>query len=169
MSELASTPSTIEDVMLAHRVQAFLAHEASLLDAGRFDDWLNLFSADGLYWLPSSRDQSDPHGQVSIIYEDRQLLSVRVARLSHPAAHALEHRPATAHLVGNVHLPQGRAEPVVVNSTLMMTEHRDGAVVTLAGLVTHHLRPTGDKFEIALKRVDLLDCRGVLPAITIPL
>jgi 3-phenylpropionate/cinnamic acid dioxygenase small subunit len=30
----------------------FVLHEARLLDAQRFEDWLDLFTEDGRYWMP---------------------------------------------------------------------------------------------------------------------
>jgi 3-phenylpropionate/cinnamic acid dioxygenase small subunit len=34
--------------------EQFLLHEARLLDEGRFDEWLALFTPDASYWVPSS-------------------------------------------------------------------------------------------------------------------
>ena len=47
---------------LTRRTQStFVAREAALLDAGRFDDWLALFADDGRYWVPlQGAAQADP-------------------------------------------------------------------------------------------------------------
>ena len=37
----------------------FLYHEADLLDRREFDQWLTLFTEDGIYWLPMD-DDDDP-------------------------------------------------------------------------------------------------------------
>src|SRR5437773_668151 len=47
-----------------HRCEQFLLHEARLLDEGKFDDWLALFTADGWYWVPSEPEQDNPHDTV---------------------------------------------------------------------------------------------------------
>src|ERR1700740_3674623 len=60
-----------------HRCEQFLAHEARLLDEGKFDDWLALFTPDAWYWVPSEPDQPDPHETVSLIYDDPRLLETR--------------------------------------------------------------------------------------------
>ncbi len=67
-----------------HRCERFLQHEARLLDEGKFDEWLALFTADGSYWVPSEPDQDNPHDTVSLIYDDRRLLETRVRRLASP-------------------------------------------------------------------------------------
>ena len=42
------------------RCEQFLLHEARLLDDGKFDDWLALFTPEAWYWVPSEPDQADP-------------------------------------------------------------------------------------------------------------
>ena len=85
------------EVLLQNNVQAFLIHEADLLDRGLFGEWVDLFDEDGIYWVPSSPFQEDMRGQVSIILEDKELLKLRATRLAHPNAHAfsLVHQPST--------------------------------------------------------------------------
>lgn len=167
-----ATNDALLEMLLYHRVQGFLAEEANLLDAGEFEKWHALFADNGVYWIPSSAAQDDMHSQVSIVLEDKALLGVRIARLGHPQAYSLEPRPHTLHLIGNVRVLEsanGQDEINVVKSGLVMTMFRDERLVELAAHVTHHLRPNGDTFEIVLKRVDLLQCGGALPVITVPL
>jgi 3-phenylpropionate/cinnamic acid dioxygenase small subunit len=66
------------------RCEQFLLHEARLLDEGKFDDWLKLFTPEAWYWVPSEPDQADPIETVSLIYDDRRLLETRVRRLASP-------------------------------------------------------------------------------------
>jgi len=35
-----------------HRVEAFLYREARLMDEHAYDEWLSLWTADALYWVP---------------------------------------------------------------------------------------------------------------------
>jgi len=37
------------EVLLQNNVQAFLMHEADLLDRGLFGEWVDLFDEDGIY------------------------------------------------------------------------------------------------------------------------
>ena len=75
----------------------FIAEEAALLDARRFDDWLALFAEDGRYWVPLlGAAQADPFSHNSIAYEDRLLLQLRVDRLKNPRAHTRSTRRAIA-------------------------------------------------------------------------
>ena len=81
------------NTILTQEVSAFLTYEADLLDSCKFDEWLDLFASDAIYWIPSSSDQTDMKGQVSIILEDKPLLTLRIQRLSHPRAYSVTPPP----------------------------------------------------------------------------
>ena len=60
----------------------FIAHEARLIDARRFDDWLALFADNGRYWVPLQGDaQAEGAAHNALADEDRLLLSLRIERL----------------------------------------------------------------------------------------
>lgn len=158
---------TLEDVLLHRNVSEFLTHEAALLDKREFGAWLELFEADGVYWVPSSADQSDMQSQVSVIAEDKPLLALRVGRLSHPRAYSVEPHPRTTHLVGNISVAANDGI-VEVNSKLMVEELREDKATRFSGTVTHQLRHRDDGFGIVLKRVDLIQAGGIFAPISIP-
>ena len=83
-------------------MRSFLVHEARLLDDGRFEEWLGLFTADAWYWVPSQPDQANPRDMVSLIYDDRRLLETRVRRLASPRIYSQEPRSRTTRIVANV-------------------------------------------------------------------
>src|SRR5206468_5780828 len=90
------------DAELRSEIEQLLYHEAWLLDHGRLDEWLELFTEDATYWVPLQADQADPLTTSSIVYDDRRLLEVRVRQFQHPRAHARVPAPRTVHQVGNV-------------------------------------------------------------------
>ena len=158
----------LDNVILHHAVSAFLSYEAALLDRREFRAWFDLFEDDGLYWIPSSAEQTDMKNQVSIMLEDKALLNMRVTRLAHPHAYSVEPHPATTHLVGNITVVQ-EGELVIANSKLIVEELREDVSTRWSGTVQHQLRRRGDGFGIVLKRIDVIQAGGVLPAVTIPL
>lgn len=148
---------------------AFLVHEARLLDAGRYDEWLDLFANDGFYWIPSRPDQTDPWNHFSILHEDPSVLRLRVRRLHHAHVHAADPPARTAHMVGNVTITDGAGDAEVeARSTLMVAEYRAGERRLWAGQCLHRLRRSGEGFKIVLKRIDLIDAdasHGIISAI----
>jgi len=51
---------------------ALLYREALLLDRGDWDEWLQLFTDDAVFWMPAWRDEltptADPDRELSLIY-----------------------------------------------------------------------------------------------------
>jgi len=152
-------------------LEDFIIHEARLLDARRFRDWMALFADDGTYWVPAVPDQTSPFDQASLFYDDRDLMKTRIERLEHPRIHVQTPPSRTAHLIGNVVVEesdQAKGE-YVVGSTLIMAEYRDDAQRIFAGRQRHHLRRHGDTFRIVQKRVDLINCDGAFEAMAVPI
>src|SRR6059036_4248847 len=105
-------------------IEQFLFHEARLLDQGRLDEWLGLYTDDATYWIPLQANQADPLTTSSIVYDDRRLLEVRVRQFQHPRAHARVPAPRTVHQVGNVRVVEAEGHDVRVGSTLVLVEYR---------------------------------------------
>jgi benzoate/toluate 1,2-dioxygenase beta subunit len=148
--------------------EAFLAEEAQILDEGRFEDWLALFTQNAWYWVPSEPDQDSPLTTVSLIYDDRKLLETRVRRLVSPRMHAQEPRSRTSHMVANVTIRERRPGAALVRSKLMMVEYRRGEQRLFAGTCFHDLVRTEGMLRIASKRVDLVNCDAPLDGLVVP-
>ena len=142
--------------------EEFLYHEAQLLDAQRYEEWLALFTEDATYWVPLEREQKDPQQTSSLIYDDRTLLELRVKQFRHPRAHARAPLPRTVHQVGNVVV-----KDLAVTSTLLVVEFRNEKQRLWAGLVEHRLQRNGDSFRIASKRIDLVNSEGEIEGLAI--
>jgi 3-phenylpropionate/cinnamic acid dioxygenase small subunit len=153
------------DVELRVEVEQFLYHEAWLLDHGRLDEWLALFTDDATYWIPLEANQADPLTTSSIVYDDRRLLAVRVRQFQHPRAHARVPAPRTVHQVGNVQVLEAEGQGVRVGSTLVLVEHRRERQRVWGAVVEHRLRRTGDGLRIVAKRIDLVNSEAELEGI----
>jgi 3-phenylpropionate/cinnamic acid dioxygenase small subunit len=146
--------------------EQFLYHEARLLDAHRYEDWLALFTTDATYWLPLEAGQQDPYETSSIVHDDRTLLELRVKQYRHARAHARLPLARTVHQVGNVTVLETAAE-LRVSSTLTVVEFRSEKQRVYGALVEHRLRKNGDTFAIAHKRVDLVNSEGEIDGIAV--
>ena len=151
--------------------EAFLIHEARLLDERRFREWMGLFSDDGTYWVPALPEQESPFDQASLFYDDRELMQTRVERLEHPRIHVQTPPSRTAHLIGNTLIEQADEAKgeYVVGSTVIMVEYRDETQRVFAGRQHHRLRREGASFRIVQKRVDLINCDSAFEAMAVPI
>ena len=147
--------------------EQFLYHEARLLDTQRYEEWLELFAPDATYWVPLEQGQKDPYQTSSIIHDDRTLLELRVKQIRHPRAHARQPLARTVHQVSNVMVLKDTPDEVIIGSALTLVEFRNEKQRLYGALVEHRLRRKGDTFEIARKRVDLVNSEGELDGIAI--
>jgi 3-phenylpropionate/cinnamic acid dioxygenase small subunit len=149
--------------------ELFLLHEARLLDEGKFDDWLALFTPDVRYWVPSEPGQESPLDTVSLIYDDRRLLETRVRRLSSPRIYSQEPRSRTSRIVTNVTIEED-PDPAstLVRSKFMLVEFRRNEQRIFGGTSFHRLTEADGEIRIAWKRVDLVNCDAPMDGIVVP-
>jgi benzoate/toluate 1,2-dioxygenase beta subunit len=149
-------------------VEAFLTHEADLLDSMRYEEWLQLFAANGTYWVPAKQGQTDPYTHISLIYDDRRLLETRVRRLTAAIAHATTPRALASRQVTNVAILERGAAALVVRSKFSMVEYRRNAQRVFAGTCVHRLVRADAGFKIESKRVDLVNAEAELEGLVVP-
>jgi 3-phenylpropionate/cinnamic acid dioxygenase small subunit len=150
--------------------ERFLLHEARLLDEGRFDEWLALFTADAWYWVPSQPNQDNPRDTISLMYDDRRLLETRVRRLASARIYSQEPRSRTSRMIGNVTIeeagPDGTA--CTVRSKCQILEYRREEQRLFGGTCFHRLLQAETGIQIAWKRVDLVNCDAAHEGLVVP-
>jgi len=144
----------------------FLYAEARLIDEDQLEQWLQLFTPDGIYWLPSD-ESTDPEYETSIIYDDRLQLEKRIYQLRNKHL-AQDPRSRTVHFVSNVQVTAGNNQnEVTVHCNQIIHELRPGDHQRLqAGVGQTRSFATRCKYilenqhgiwRIALKQVLLID------------
>lgn len=161
----APAPSFSADPQLIVEAEQFLRQEAWLLDHGRLDAWLELFTADASYWVPLEVDQVDALETSSIIYDDLTLLKVRVGQYADGRAHARRPFARTVHQVGNVLVSGTTRDDIEVASTLILVEYRQERQRVWGANVVHRLRRVSADLRIAAKRVELVNSESELDGI----
>ncbi|WP_164847414.1 aromatic-ring-hydroxylating dioxygenase subunit beta [Sphingobium algorifonticola] len=160
---------------LSQEVDAFVHHEARLLDECRYAEWVDLFLPDARYWVPVSIEQRDPMDGPSHFHDDIQVLKARTHRLANPRAFGAEPSPRTAHIVSGVRVDRTMDDgALVVSSTQIMLEYRNRGGFEadqrmFGGRVTHLLRRMPEGLRIARKRVDLINAEGPFNAMAAPI
>lgn len=151
-------------------IEKFLYREVRLLDERRFEEWTNLFAEDGYYWVPAYPNQDDPYQAVSIYFDDHDLMRTRLSRLNHPQIHAQKPPSRTCHFVTNIEIDDTHEGPneTLVHSSLLMMEFRLDKQTSYGGRCRHLLRAKEGSYEIAWKRVDLINCDGVFEPLAVP-
>ena len=143
-----------------HEVEQVLYRQAELLDSKRWQDYIDLFSDDGIYWMPADPAHTTWDGVPSIFAEDKNLMTVRMNRVLHPDAWSQRPLWGTNHIVSNVIIEKNQAGSIVVRSRFHMMELRRDNVRHFAGSYVHHLKRARDGFRVVLQRVDMTNAQA---------
>lgn len=151
-------------------IEEFLIREARLLDDRKFDEWRDLFTDDGYYWVPLRPGQSGPDSESSLFYDDKKVMQTRFDRLTQPRVHTQAALHRTCHIIGNVSIDEVDDDggECLVRSTMIMADYRARSQRVFAGQVRHRLRRSGNSYKIVYKRVDLINCDDAFELVAVP-
>ena len=143
-------------------IEDFLFAEADLLDEWRLPEWLELFTDDAIYYVPSTDVAADASPDKSLFYvaDDRFRLSERVKRLMKRTAHAEFPHSRTRHLVSNVRIRKRSDDEIEVGSAFITYRTKDSVTDTYFGSNRYRLVADNGTLRIREKRC-LLDSDGL--------
>jgi 3-phenylpropionate/cinnamic acid dioxygenase small subunit len=161
------TMEQVRATLTRAEAEEFIYREARLLDTLRLEEWLTLFTDDGLYWLPiHDGEQRDAADTVSIVYDDGDRREERVYRTLHTPVLDQNPRSRTVHMVGNVEVGDvdERGDVRVLCSQFIAEmraggQHQVGLNQTrmFAARGEYRLRDTPGGWRISLKKLVLVD------------
>jgi len=153
--------------MTRQEAEDFLYREARLLDSGQLEEWLGLFAADGIYWLPID-EKADPEREPSIIHDDAAQRAKRVFQLLQGSHYAQVPPSRTVHIIANVEVEDGTtSSEVTLRCNVIVYELRPGdhqelqvglgRLRALVGRCEYRLRYEQERWAIGLKKMALID------------
>jgi benzoate/toluate 1,2-dioxygenase beta subunit len=148
------TTSTVE------RVAQLLYREARLLDASRYDDWLEMWSADDLeYWIPCNEEDASAETHIAIAYLDRKALVGRLSRLRSGHAYAQLPQSRMSRIVSNIEVEEteGSSDELTVHAKFNLTELRRHEQHTFSGRYEYTIDTSGDSWLIKKKKTVLVN------------
>ena len=145
------------DSELMHDVEQFLFREARLADEHRYEEWEDLWTDDAIYWVPANGENTDPELEMSIIYDNRSRIGLRVRQLLSGKRYTQEPRSSLRRIVGNVELVSRSGDELNVAANAITFESSQRGEVTWASRNEYRLRRRGGGFKIARKKVSLVN------------
>ena len=121
-----------ERMLLTFEVEEFLFREAALLDDRRLEEWLELLTDDIHYWMPIRRtttarevaNEFTKPGEMAFFDDDREMLGMRVKRLSVGRAWAEDPPSRTRHIISNVRILKLQGEEIQVAANFQLYRTR---------------------------------------------
>ncbi len=139
-------------------VTALLNQECRLLDDERFEDWLDLFVEECVYWIPSDVVPQDPRREITWELQDRRRLEDRVARIRTGQAFSQIPPTRTRHCLSNIEIWTAGTDELRVRTNLTIHTYRKGEQQTLPCMGGYVLqRQANDAWLIELKQINLID------------
>jgi 3-phenylpropionate/cinnamic acid dioxygenase small subunit len=146
---------------LQREVEQFLYRQAEMLDDKQWQPYIDLFTDDGVYWMPVQPQQTEWEGSPSIFAEDRLMMEIRKGRITHPNAWSQAPMWETNHLVSHVALEALSEKVIKVRSRFHFMELRRDNVRHFGGRYQHWLvRQPDGSLRIKLQRVDLFNSQA---------
>ena len=147
---------------LLARAASLLNLEAALLDGRRWQDWLDLYTEDCIFWVPAwVSDEAwttDPQRQVSLIWADRRGLAARIFRVEGGDSYASMPLPLTVHLVTGIAVTSSPGSTVEVRANWLVHGFlRTSGAILRAGRYEYELRQIGAELKIAKKKIFVHD------------
>lgn len=135
-------------------VEDLLFFEGHLLDEWRLTEWLELFTEDARYVVPSNdTPDGDPRCDLVLIDDDMQRLRALVTRLSSRMAHREYPHARTSHQATNVRLLGIEDGALTVRAAFTVWRFRNARDDHYVGHYLYRLRLVEGDLRIAAKRV----------------
>jgi len=153
-------PALCSDERCNPAIQRVIDAEARLLDTHQYQAWLDLFTDDCVYWMPSTWPAASSARTIALEFHDRRRLLDRIARIDTQAAYSQIPRSRTARVLGASAVVEGSSlrGGVLVRNSFLLSEFRGEHLRVLSGWYGYWIREQQGQPKIALKLINLLDC-----------
>lgn len=138
-------------------IKLFLFREARLLDEGKMEDWLELFSSECLYWIPITPGGGNPLKEVSTAFDDRRRLEDRIYRLRTGYAWSQIPTSRTIRMLSNIEVWNDGENQLRARANFMLTEFRTGRQKLYSGWCGYRLKKVEGEWKIVVRQVNLID------------
>ncbi|MCA6104295.1 MULTISPECIES: aromatic-ring-hydroxylating dioxygenase subunit beta [Bradyrhizobium] len=146
-----------EQADLLRRVEQFLFLEARLQDTHAYDEWEALWADDATYWVPANGSDTDPERQMSIIYDNRSRIGVRIDQLKTGRRHTQTPRSELARIISNVELVDQVDDEINVRANAFIFEDNLRGETLWAARNEYRLRIVDGGFKLVRKKVGLVN------------
>ena len=147
----------VAELVRYHEICQFLYKEARLVDEHRFDEWEALWTDDAIYWVPANGEDTDPERDMSIIYDNRSRIGLRIRQYHTGKRYAQLPVSRLRRLVSNIEVLGEEPKGTRVTANVMLYEsHRRGEMIW-ASRNEYLLRWIDGSCKLAFKKVALVN------------
>ena len=150
-------PMTIEQRATMEDVTHFIYREARLQDEHQYDDWEALWTDDGVYWVPANGDEGDPEQVMSIIYDNRSRIALRIRQYHTGKRFSQTPQSRLRRLISNIEVLDDNGHELQVACNVLIFENQTRGDVLWAARTEYTLRRVDGQLRMARKTVRLVN------------
>ena len=136
---------------LLEQVTQWIYREARLQDEHRYDEWEALWTDDGVYWIPANGEGGDPEQEMSIIYDNRSRIALRIRQFHTGKRFSQTPKSRLRRLVSNIEILSDDGRELTVAANAMVFESHTRGDTVWASRNEYTLRREGDAGGIGLR------------------
>lgn len=138
-------------------VTQFIYREARLQDEHAYDDWEALWTDDAIYWIPANGEAYDPEREMSIVYDNRSRIALRIRQFHTGKRHSQAPQSRLRRVVSNIELLAIEGDEVRVTANAMVFESNLRGETVWASRNEYLLRRVDGALRMARKTVKLVN------------
>jgi len=151
----AAAAAAADTRALLDDVTRFIYQEARLQDEHAYEAWESLWTDDGVYWIPANGDGGDPEQEMSIVYDNRSRIALRVRQLCTGRRLSQTPRSRLVRVVSNIEVVSHDEPGVVATSNALVFESGRRGDTVWASHNVYTLRRDDGCLRMAAKKVIL--------------
>lgn len=155
-------PMSPEERNALEDVTQFIYREARLQDEHRYDDWEALWTDDGVYWVPANGDGGDPEQVMSIIYDNRSRIALRIRQYHTGKRFSQTPQSRLRRLVSNIEIDEDDGHELAVGCNMLIFENQTRGDVLWAARTEYRLRRVDGALRMVRKKVSLVNNQDAL-------
>lgn len=144
------------------QVERFVYREARLQDEHRYAEWEALWTDDGVYWVPANGDDIDPEQQMSILYDNRSRIALRIRQFHTGKRFSQTPQSRLRRLISNIEVLEDDGRELSVGSNVLIFENQTRGDVLWAARTEYRLRRMDGQLRMARKTVTLVNNQDAL-------
>ena len=147
---------------LLDEVTQFIYREARLQDEHQYDAWESLWTDDGVYWVPANGDDIDPEQKMSILYDNRSRIALRIRQYHTGKRYSQTPQSRLRRLVSNVEIVADDGTEIRAAANARVFESHARGDTLWASRNEYTLRREGDGLRMTRKKVMLVNNHSAL-------
>jgi 3-phenylpropionate/cinnamic acid dioxygenase small subunit len=147
----------LEQLVRLNEISQFLYKEARLQDEHRFAEWEALWTDDAIYWVPANGEGGDPEQEMSIIYDNRSRIGLRIKQFFTGKRFSQNPRSRLRRVVANIELIGDEPGGTRVAANMMLFETSRRGDLVWGARNEYLLRREDTGWRLAAKKVSLVN------------